>query len=137
MGNNAKWGKACMVRLSYRPGMAIIAAVGVLFLLYALTGCGKSNQEAIIGTWGVNGTNQTMEFEENGTVRVSDLESGQIITGTYTFLDDTQVEMNVPGAFELPVVVIEVDIRFNDMAITGVFSEHGGLSGLGLTRKNP
>lgn len=102
-------------------GAMLLFAVSML-----LVGCGETTQQAIIGTWQMSRQNVTMEFQEDGTIIVTDRESSQVVTGTYRLNEAMQLELDMQGQmFGSRQVVFEVDLRANQMTLTGALREGG------------
>ncbi len=97
-----------------------------LGLLLVVAGCGTNQEEAIIDTWQVSGKEQTIEFQQNGTMLVTDntIEGEpQLYTGRYTFADASHIDIEIdPEVFGLAEIYAEVDIRGNQMVLSGYFS---------------
>lgn len=97
--------------------------VCVLLMILFLAGCGASTQEAIIGLWEVGGQTTTIEFNTNGTIIIVETKDDSSYRGTYVFTDDTTIELTMEdNIFGTPTLVSDVDIRGNQMALTGRFS---------------
>lgn len=97
--------------------------VCVLLLLLFLAGCGASTEEAIIGLWEVSGQTTTIEFVHDGTIIIVETKDDTSYPGTYVFTDDTTIELTMEdNIFGTPTLVSDVDIRGNQMALTGRFS---------------
>lgn len=104
----------------HNPTMLLTVVFSLLFLFFA-TGCG-SMQEAIVGTWQVSGKSQVVEFAQDGTMKVTDTENAKTFEGHYQFTDDTHLEMTLdPLVFGQNKTSVEVDIRTNQMVLTGIF----------------
>lgn len=97
-----------------------------LGLLLVVAGCGTNQEEAIIDTWQVSGKEQTIEFQQDGTMLVTDntIEGEpQLYTGRYTFADASHIDIEIdPEVFGLAEIYAEVDIRGNQMVLSGYFS---------------
>jgi hypothetical protein len=97
--------------------------------------CGTTQQDAIVGKWITSISNQTFDFAPDGTVTLTDHDKDVTLHGTYTFTDATHMRLQMePGAFEIPENFVEVDIRGNQMALTGALSASGYSSVLFLTK---
>ncbi len=97
-----------------------------LGLLLVIAGCGTNQEEAIIDTWQVSGKEQIIEFQQDGTMLVIDntIEGEpQLYTGSYTFADASHITIEIaPEVFGLAEIYAEVDIRGNQMVLSGYFS---------------
>jgi hypothetical protein len=94
-------------------------------LVLVATGCGAHASQAILGTWEVSGREQTIEFHQDGTMIVTDItdNTNQVYTGTYIFADSTHINIEItPEVFGLAEIYAEVDIRGNQMILSGHFS---------------
>lgn len=94
-------------------------------LVLVATGCGAHASQAILGTWEVSGREQTIEFHQDGTMIVTDItdNTNQVYTGTYIFADSTHINIEITQeVFGLAEIYAEVDIRGNQMILSGHFS---------------
>ncbi len=101
----------------------------LLATLITLSGCAKNTPKAIIGTWRLSQTHETMEFREDGTLLQTDT-SGNVSTWNYTFIDDARIKIHDETDTGRETI-IEVDIRFNQMMVTEL-SPDAGVSRSGL-----
>ena len=103
-----------------------IISTGLICLAAALavSSCSKKPQQAILGKWTVEGQSATVEFRKGGTVITSD--KGKESPAKYTFLNDTNVEMemsaDVPGRTNKIIVRMTFGVTIQgdkaDLAIT-------------------
>ncbi len=93
-------------------------------MLFWLPACGQSFAEEIIDTWDVAGKNHTMEFHADGTLLVTETDTNQLYTGSYTFTDANHITLHMEEAvvFGRSEIQAEIDIRGNQMVMTGHFS---------------
>ncbi len=99
----------------------------ILSVMLLFSGCGRSPQEAIVGKWNMSGEETTLEFQADGTLISTD-PSGEVTSGTYTFVDEHRVRLRL----ESSEVVVQVDIRGNQMSLVG--SSEAGSRASFLTR---
>ncbi len=96
----------------------------VLTMAATLSGCGNY-QEAIIGTWELNSSSETIVFHENKTFSQT-TETGETVNGTYQFTDDSHIELTIPtDENEVGKLSFEVDIRGAQMTLTDQSSGAG------------
>jgi len=91
--------------------MKRIGRLTLVFMLSVLlavsSGCSKSPEQLIDGEW-IDDYGNTIEFHQDGTMTGSIL-SENPIPGTYTWLDETHIEMTCSGA-DLEEVYINVPV---------------------------
>ena len=63
-----------------------------------LCSCKKTPQQQILGTWNVDGKQSVVEYRKDGTFVTS--ENGKRTTGTYHFINDSNVELSVTGPIQ-------------------------------------
>jgi hypothetical protein len=113
-----------MIGRIVRTGLVSILAMAALLALIACA----STQEAIIGTWKLNHQEETMEFQEDGTI-INTRDSDVIFKGTYEFIDDTHIQVTPNEESAMEQTVFEVDIRGAQMSLTEQ-GEGGGRVGI-------
>ena len=84
-----------------------LISTGLVCLAAALvvSSCSKKPQQTILGKWTVEGQSASVEFRKDGTVITSD--KGKDTPAKYTFLNDTNVEMEMTA----PVGTNKVSVR--------------------------
>jgi uncharacterized protein (TIGR03066 family) len=90
-------------------------------LMISLTACGSANlQEEIIGKWEIRdetmGVTMVFDFQEDGALIIW-LE-GVPISGSYTWLDDTTVQMTMMITEQSQDITGEAKIRGDQLTIT-------------------
>lgn len=79
-------------------------ALTIACFVLSLAACAPSNQDAIVGKWEqVNAPGFTVEFSSDGRVTFLGLR------GSYQFLDDKRVRLNLGSATHLYAVAISGD----------------------------
>jgi hypothetical protein len=101
-----------------------VLTISLLLMLFWLPACGQSFAEEIIDIWDVAGKNHTMEFQADGTLLVTETDTNQLYAGDYTFTDANHITLHMEEAvvFGRSEIQAEIDIRGNQMVMTGHFS---------------
>lgn len=105
--------------MNTRLSVRVISLFAILMIL--LTACGSTHlQEEIIGKWDIRdetmGVTMIFDFQEDGTLIIW-LE-GVPINGSYTWLDDTTVQMTMTITEESQEITGEAKIRGDKLTIT-------------------
>ncbi len=99
----------------------LLGSLLLLLLTVNATACGKSPQEALLGTWRLTNDDTLLQFDADGTLTTT--VDGTTYEGTYRFVDNTHIDVEIaPEVFGTATFVAETDIRYNQMAFTGQFN---------------
>ncbi len=87
----------------------------ILVVLLAASACGGPRR-SIIGKWDQVGGGETLEFYTDGTVVATGV--GMTISGTYTFIDDEHIRIDLSGLWGIAgPQVFRVSISGNRMVL--------------------
>jgi hypothetical protein len=83
------------MRTSTRGQFWLLQIIFVCSCVLILSGCKKTPQRQILGKWNVDGQQTTVEYLKDGTYITA--QNGQSSIGSYRFLDDSHLELNITG----------------------------------------
>ncbi|MBC8262559.1 MAG: hypothetical protein H8E47_00345 [Anaerolineales bacterium] len=90
-----------------------------LIVVLTVSACGGP-QRAIVGKWQQAGGGETIEFYKDGTVTATSI--GITVTGSYKFIDDSQIRLDLSGLWGLAgPQIFEVRISGNRLTLKDAY----------------